>query len=224
MQHTRPYTAADGIKAYSKLGLQLYDRLIIRGLAPHVWGSSIDRFLAHYRQHLTPNHADIGVGTGYFLNCCDFGTHRPRIALIDLNPRCLAHAARRLARYQPETYLCDARQALRGIPPFDSISLGGVLHCLPGSDLNSKANVLNALRSISRPGTKVFGYTLVNNNIHHYRRRAITHRVLRAMQVVNFANDYIDDLSRMLAVHFTDCTIESIGTFAFFSAIVPSNS
>jgi methyltransferase family protein len=224
MQHATTYTAADGIKAYSKLGLQLYDCLVIRGLAPHVWGSSVERFLAHYRQHLTPNHADIGVGTGYFLDRCDFGMSRPRIALIDRKPQCLAYAARRLARYQPETYLCDARQSLRGIQPFDSISLGGVLHCLPGADFNAKASVLNALRSISRPGTKIFGYTLVNNNIHRDWRRAMTHRVLSAMQVVNFTNDNVADLSRTLSLHLTDCTIESVGSFAFFSALVPSKS
>jgi hypothetical protein len=223
MQHATTYTATDGIKAYSELGLRLYDRLVIGAFAPLVWGSSIDRFLAHYRDHLTPNHADIGVGTGYFLNRCDFGTQRPRIALVDLNPRCLAYAARRLARYQPETYLCDARQPLRGIPPFDSISLGGVLHCVPGADFNDKASVLNALRSISRPGTKIFGYTLVNDDIHHWQR-AVAHRVLSAIQVVNFTNDSVDDLRRTISLHFTECTLESIGSFAFFSAVVPGKS
>src|SRR5690348_1662891 len=112
MQAETTYTATDGIKAYSHLGLQFYDSVVIRGLAPHVWGTSVDEFLAHYSQHLTPNHADIGVGTGYFLNRCDFGSDNPRIALIDLNPRCLAYAARQLARYRPETYLCDARLPL----------------------------------------------------------------------------------------------------------------
>jgi hypothetical protein len=90
MQLPRP-RRPDSIKAYTKLGLHLYDPLIVKVVAPHVWGCRPDILVDHYRQHVTSNHADIGVGTGYFLDRCGFDSARPRLALIDLQPNCLAY-------------------------------------------------------------------------------------------------------------------------------------
>jgi hypothetical protein len=223
MHQASIYTGFDGVKAYSKLGLKLYDSLVIRGFAPHVWGCSARDFLEHYRKHVTANHADIGVGTGYFLDRCDFGSSHPRIALIDLRPECLAHAYHRLARYRPETHLRDARKALSGIAAFDSICLGGLLHCLPGAAFYEKHIVFHALHPIVRPGTKVFGYTLINDGM-RYWRRTLAHYCLHRLRVVNFANDRIDDLALALRMYFVDCKLDQIGSFAFFSAVVPPSS
>src|ERR1043165_996739 len=67
-------------KAYTKLGLHLYDPLIVNLVAPRIWGCDPDILVDHYREHVTSNHADIGVGTGYFLDRCDFES-TPRLAL-----------------------------------------------------------------------------------------------------------------------------------------------
>lgn len=221
MQQASLYTADDGIKAYSKVSLSFYDPFVIRGLAPCVWNCSPADILDHYREHVTANHADIGVGTGYFLDRCDFGQREPRIALIDLQPASLAHATRRLARYRPEIYVRDARTPLVGIPAFDSICLGGILHCLPGYGLQQKSAALRALKPIAHPGTKVFGYTLVSDHIRENWRRTLTHCCLRRLRVVNFANDRIDDLANILRAQFIDSKVEPVGCFAFFSAVVP---
>src|SRR5690606_18716336 len=121
----------DSIKAYSPLGLALYDRLIMNGLARLVWDCPSNRLVDHYREHATPNHADVGVGTGYCLEHA--GVQFRRLALIDLQPNCLVHAGRRLDRYRPQRHVRDVLLPVTGVgPAFDSVALNGVLHCLAG--------------------------------------------------------------------------------------------
>src|SRR5688572_8199697 len=114
-QPTQAMRTPDSIKAYTKLGLHLYDPLIVHWVAPRVWGCSPDVLVDHYREHVTSNHADIGVGTGYFLDRCGFESPNPRVALIDLQPNCLAYTARRLSRYRPHTYVRDVLRPVHEI-------------------------------------------------------------------------------------------------------------
>jgi hypothetical protein len=211
------YAACDGIKAYTRLGLRLYDPLVVGLLARHVWQCPAEAFVATYRTHLRANHADVGVGTGYCLDRCGFDVPEPRLALIDLQPNCLDFTARRLSRYRPETYLRDARQPLVGIPAFDSVALGGLLHCLPG-DMYDKGAVFDALRPICNPGATIFGFTLVNDAIAATPRRRLAWRALNDLRVVNCRDDTADGLRHELAARFHDCTVEMTGCFAFFSA------
>jgi hypothetical protein len=212
----------DSIKAYSKLGLRAYDPLIMCGLLRHVWSCEPADLVAHYREHVTSNHADVGVGTGYCLDRCGFDVPRPRLALIDLNPNCLAYTARRLARYRPLTYVRDVLAPIRDIPeaPFNSIALGGILHCLSG-DLREKSRVFDHLSSIAGTGTKIFGYTLVSDDVPLRSRRRLAHRILNRLQVVDNTSDFAADLHDALSSRFIDCRVEPIGCMALFSAIVP---
>ena len=63
--------------------------------------------MRHYDHHISPNHLDVGVGTGYFLDHCRFETPSPRMGLIDPNSPSLDAAGRRLARYAPEIHQAD---------------------------------------------------------------------------------------------------------------------
>ena len=118
-------TLRDGIRAYSKLGLRAYDAVVMGLFGEYVWGCHADEFVRHYRRHVTSSHADIGVGTGYCLDHCGFDSPTPRIALIDLNENCLEHAARRLERYTPETYIRNACEPIQiDTRRFSSIGVG----------------------------------------------------------------------------------------------------
>jgi hypothetical protein len=220
MREAIQYTHDDGIKAYSKWGLPFYDALIVCGLAPRVWSCPPEAFLNHYDQHVTANHADVGVGTGFFLDRCEFRTALPRLALIDLQANCLAHTARRLARYRPETYIRDACQPIHGIRPFDSIALGGILHCLPG-DMRSKGRVFDHVLGIARPNARIFGYTLVNDAIPDRLSRRLAWRLLHELRVINCVNDSARDLISVLSSRFTSYRVELIGCFAFFEVTAP---
>jgi hypothetical protein len=207
------------IRPYSPLGLRLYDPLIVETLAPRVWRCSPERIVGFYNRHVTANHADLGVATGYFLDRCNFRSAHPRLALIDLQPHCLRYAARRLARYQPETYLRDALTPIVGIPGrrFDSIAIGGVLHCLEG-DLPQKARVFDAIAPLARNGTKVFGYTLLREGVDTWMAR-MARALLNRAGVVDNLNDTASDLRAVLEARFADVSIELSGCMALFSGV-----
>lgn len=211
------------IKAFTKLGLRVYDPLIVNLVAPRVWGCSPDILVDHYRDHVTSNHADIGVGTGYFLDRCGFDSPAPRLALIDLQPNCLEYTARRLSRYQPRTYLRDLLSPMEPIAggPFDSIALGGVIHCLAG-DLQHKSRVFDTIAPLTQAGTKIFGYTLVYDGVMDRNRRRLMHPFLNRLRVIDNAHDRLCDLRRELRARFMASRVELVGCMALFSAVVPS--
>jgi hypothetical protein len=215
----------DSIKAYSRAGLGVYDPLIMGLLVRHVWGCDSSLLVDHYRKHITSNHADIGVGTAYCLDHCGFSSPDPRIALIDLQPNCLDYAATRLARYRPEIYVRDVLRPLRDIPTprFDSIALGGILHCLSG-DLASKSVVFDNIAPLTKGGTKIFGYSLVSDEVSSRVSRRITHRFLNRIRVIDNTNDRFADLECELSRRFNDCHVELAGCMAIFSAVVPKSN
>jgi hypothetical protein len=113
-----------GQAAFTRTGLALYDLLVLRGLCPWIWRCPNKRILAAYREHLSNNHLEVGVGTGYFLDHARFSNAAPRVALLDLNTHCLARTARRVARYHPEIYRADVLQPIvLDVRRFDSIAL-----------------------------------------------------------------------------------------------------
>jgi hypothetical protein len=222
MQATHP--RPDSIKAYTKLGLRLYDPLIVNVVAPHVWGCNPEILVSHYRQHVTSNHADVGVGTGYFLDRCGLDSAKQRLALIDLQPNCLAYTAQRLARYRPQTYVRDVLRRIDDIPggPFDSIALGGIIHCLAG-DLTQKSKVFDSIAPLTKGGTRIFGYTLVYDGVKDRVRRVLVHPLLNGLRVIDNRNDHLRDLRLELESRFINCHVELIGCMALFSATVPHN-
>lgn len=221
MEAIHPFTP-DSIKAYTKPGLSFYDPLIMGLLVRYVWGCDSSILVDHYREHVSSNHADIGVGTGYCLDKCGFDRPDPRIALIDLQPNCLAYAAHRLARYRPQTYLRDVWEPMLDVPEprFDSIALGGILHCLSG-DLRKKSAVLDNIAPLTKGGTKIFGYSLVRDEVDSHFSRRITHRFLNGIRVIDNRDDMVADLERALHERYIDCQVELAGCMALFSAIVP---
>jgi hypothetical protein len=210
----------DSIKIYTRAGLHLYDAVVMGLLARHVWGCPAEYIVEHYRRHITSNHADIGVGTGYCLDRCGFDTPDPRLVLIDLQPNCLEFTARRLARYRPQRLLRDVLQPMPKISRrFDSVALGGVLHCLPG-DLPRKCRVFDTLQSLANPGSKIFGYSLLAAADTQRVRSRLVLQLLNRMRVVNNAGDRLDELSRQLSRRFAACSVEQVGSLVFFSGVV----
>ena len=136
---------AAGQAIYTKRTLALYDFVVLGVSNRFVWEAPTQRLEAHYNSHVTVNHLDVGVGTGYFLDRCRFPSNSPRVALMDLNSDALAYAAQRIARYSPETY---RRNVLEPISmeagKFDSIGVNYLLHCIPGS-IESKAAAFDSM-------------------------------------------------------------------------------
>lgn len=217
MSVTREQVEA-GQAVYTRRSLPLYD-LVVLGISNRfIWKCPTQRLEAHYNRHVSANHLDVGVGTGYFLDRCRFPANAPRVALMDLNGESLAHAAQRIARYRPEVYRRNVLEPIElDEEPFDSIGLNYLLHCLPGS-IAEKSLVFDHLQPLLKPGARLFGATLLHGGV---PRSALARRL---MAIYNrqgiFANqaDDLEGLRRELARRFSEVAVEVVGCAALFSA------
>ena len=206
-----------GQAAFTRTGLALYDVLILGALCPWVWRCPNERILAAYRQHLSDNHLEVGVGTGYFLDHARFSNASPRVALLDLNVHCLARTARRIARYHPEVYRADVLQPIvLDMRRFDSIALNYVVHCLPGS-WPEKGMVFEHLKTLLNPGGTLFGATLVQGDVPQSATAAGLMRWFNARGTLHNQADTRTRLVEGLEQHLNDVRVEQVGCVALFS-------
>lgn len=219
MQVTREQVAA-GQAVYTPRTLALYDLAVLGVSNRFIWKCPTARLEEHYQRHVTANHLDVGVGTGYFLDRCRFPGSNPRVALMDLNPDTLSFAARRITRYQPELY---RRNVLAPIPfdgeCFDSIGLNYLLHCLPGT-LAAKAVVFDHLRPLLKPGAVLFGSTLLQGGV---QRSAVAKGLMALYNRKGIFTNQADDLASLkdaLTQRFREVSVEVVGCAALFAARV----
>jgi hypothetical protein len=207
-----------GQAIYTKRALRVYDFVVLGLSNRFVWKCPTGRLLEHYNRHVTANHLDVGVGTGYFLDRCRFESAAPRIALMDLNQNALAFASRRIARYRPETYRRSVLEPLRiDAAKFDSAGINYLLHCLPGS-IEKKAVAFDHVKALMNPGAVLFGATLLQGGV---RRSGFAKRLMDLYNKTGvFSNraDDLDGLARELRRRFTAVSVEVVGCAALFSA------
>lgn len=212
---------AAGMKAdqvvYTMRALAAYD-FVVHGIsARHIWKCPASRLLQHYDKHVTANHLDVGVGTGYLLDRCRFPSPTPRIALMDVNPDTLKFTSRRIARYRPDVHRLDIREpvSVEG-RKFDSVGINYVLHCLPGS-IASKGMVFDHLKAVMNPGGVLFGTTLLQKGV---RPNWLARRLMDAYVRSGLFSNEDDDpegLRRALEERFADVSLEVVGCAALFS-------
>lgn len=213
--------ALAGAALYSRALLATYD-IAVLGLSNRVaWQCSKAELLSWYDAHVTSNHLDVGVGTGYFLDHCRFPTSIPRLGLLDLNRASLAATSRRLRRYKPVVHFGDVLSPLSlAGPAFDSIGMNYLLHCLPGT-IESKARAFDNLLPHLAPNGLVFGSTL----LHADERTSAAGRRLMAFynkhRVFSNTTDTFDGLHAALEARFADVTVLRRGCVALFSARAP---
>lgn len=92
-----------GHRVYTTRFLSAYDPVVLGWFSNTAWRCRAAVLTGRYDTHVSANHLDVGVGTGYFLDRCTFPAPRPRLALMDLNPARLEVASRRVSRFEPET-------------------------------------------------------------------------------------------------------------------------
>lgn len=201
---------------YSKIVLTVYDRAVLGFSNRFLWRCPTSRLLALYNCHVTANHLDVGVGTGFFLDHCTFPGPAPRVALLDLNDNCLRRTATRIARYHPETIKANVMESIQYSGyRFDSIGMNYVLHCLPGN-IHTKARSLDHLTSLLHPGGVVFGATLLSKEV---RRSFAARYVMDAYnrrRIFNNRSDRVADLRDALSQRFDRFGLETVGCAALF--------
>lgn len=209
-----------GQRVYTKVTLSLYDFVALFLSSKFVWQCPSQRIKDHYNKHITDNHLDVGVGTGYFLDHCRFPSQTPRIALLDLNQYSLEYSSRRIARYKPEVYCRNILEPIsanaRG---FDSVGINAVLHCIPGS-MESKAIVLDHVKTLMNSSAVLFGSTLLHGGVPRSWVAKGLMGVYNKKGIFSNRQDDLDGLNRALRQRFKQVTIQVVGCAAVFSGRV----
>jgi 2-polyprenyl-3-methyl-5-hydroxy-6-metoxy-1,4-benzoquinol methylase len=219
MTVTKEQVAA-GQAVYTERTLTIYDFVVLGVSNRFLWKCPTSRLEEHYNKHVTANHLDVGVGTGYFLDRCRFPSQNPRVALMDLNAATLDFASRRIARYKPETH---CRNVLKPISlageKFDSIGINYLLHCIPGT-IGSKAVAFDHLKALMKPGAVIFGSTLLQGGV---ARNWLARRLMNVYNrkgIFSNQHDDLEGLKRALEMRFREVSVEVAGCAAIFSARV----
>ncbi|WP_234891062.1 class I SAM-dependent methyltransferase [Agrobacterium vitis] len=90
--------SSSGAAIYSPLTLKLYDLVVLGFSNRFAWTCPTRKvLLPFFKAHLSDNHLDVGVGTGYYLAEAGIGPHQ-KVSLLDLNPNSLKAAQARLGR------------------------------------------------------------------------------------------------------------------------------
>lgn len=206
-----------GQAVYTPRLLAFYDLLVLRISNSLVWRCPSRHILDLYNDHVSANHLDIGVGTGYFLDRCKFPNTFPRITLMDLNPNCLRAASRRLKRYGPRNHQANVLEP-SGLDAgsFDSIGMNYLLHCLPG-DIKSKSVVFEHAKPLLKSGGVLFGSTILSGGVRH---SSMARKVLAYYnnEIGSFSNtnDDLSGLEESLGGHFGKHQVDVIGSVALF--------
>ncbi len=211
-----PQDAAAGAAIYTKFVLSIYDPLVFRFENAFVWKCPTRLLLGHYNRHVSGNHLDVGVGTGHLLDKCQFPVDDPTLALMDLNPNSLQFTSARLRRYTPATYLANVLEPIKfELPPFDSIGLNYLLHCLPGSMVD-KGRVFSHLKPFLNPGGVLFGTTILGRGVEFNLLGRLFMAVYNSRRILNNRNDDLVDLEENLERNFAKHSLHTIGCVTFF--------
>lgn len=207
-----------GQAAYTKSALAVYDILVLGISNRYIWKCPSAQIKAHYNRHVSANHLDVGVGTGYFLDRCEFPSETPRVALMDLNPNTLDFASKRVSRYTPETYIHNIFDPIStNIRRFDSVGVNYLLHCLPGS-ISEKAAVFDNLKALMTRNAVIFGSTILQGNAPRNWTARRLMRLYNKKRIFSNTADDLESLEGALNQRFEDVEVELIGCVALFSA------
>ena len=206
-----------GQAVYTKSTLRAYDFVVLVVSNQFIWKCPSRRIEEHYNKYVTANHLDVGVGTGYFLDRCQFPSRTPRVALMDLNQSVLEYASSRIARYKPETYRRNVLEPISiDAKKFDSVGINYLLHCIPGS-IESKAVALDHLKALMNGDAVLFGSTLLQGGV---SRNWLAKRLMSTYNkkgIFSNQHDDLDGLKRALSQRFRDVLVEVVGCAAIFS-------
>ena len=150
---------------FNRVTLLFYDLILYGFISEHAWGCPKKTLDAHYSSHITANHLDVGVGTGYLLDRVIFPSATPRLALMDLSLSCLTKTLNRLARYNPESHEQNILDPIKtDIKKFDSIGINSVMHCISGS-FKEKGIAFHHLKSLLNDNRVLFGTTVISKGV-----------------------------------------------------------
>lgn len=202
----------DGQKVYSKLVLKLYNFIVLFFNNSFLWKCKTSQLLQLYKDNVSSNHLDIGVGSGYYLK--NVKDRLSKVALMDLNPNCLEYVKNVLKDKEVSTYQLDILKdiAEEFYSKYDSISCNYLIHCLP--DNGNKEKVFeNIAKMLSKDGV-AFGSTIIND---YSSRLAIkVANKFNAKGIFDNKNDTYESIEKYIKNNFVEYTTKQIGSVCVY--------
>ena len=204
---------------FSTMSHRVYDTGLYKFVTGSFWRCPTELLLDNYADHISNNHLEVGVGSGYFLRrtlCADF---LDRLMLSDLNKRCLAKSGAKLAVFEPEMLKHNIQAPLpacaRG---FKSVGMNYVLHCIPGRFSRNQAIFRNVHAALETGGV-FFGATLIQGKFRQGAASWLLMRALNGLGIFNNRNHRVDELKGALEVYFSKVQVSMVGNAAVFVAV-----
>ena len=209
--------AAAGAAVYSNFLLSIYDLEVLMFELQYIFKCPLHKVMDFFNENVSGIHLDVGVGTGYFLDKCNFPVENPTIHLMDLNPNTLRKTSKRINRYEPVPHQCNVLEPIQAdLPLFDSISAINFLHCLPGTMLDKELAIKN-LKPFLREGGVLFGITVLGQGVDVGTLYRIANSIYNKKSIFSNLNDNIPDLEAILKNNFKEYSVQTVGSAAFFS-------
>ena len=208
--------AQKGYGVYTRRTLSFYDRFV-HGIANcHIWKCPTDELLDLYREHISTNHLEVGVGTGMLLENT-LPDVDLRLALLDANRDCLDFAAEKLEKFRPEIHQEDLLEKLE-LPGagFDSIGLNYVLHCLPGKGEEKVKIVFDNLCSLLREKGTLFGSSILGTDIEAPWLARRMMKIYNKKGIFSNEDDSLGTVMEGLQQHFKTFNVEVRGCVVIF--------
>ncbi|MDJ0591605.1 MAG: class I SAM-dependent methyltransferase [Pleurocapsa sp. MO_226.B13] len=205
-----------GQAVYNSLTLLIYDLWVLSISNQFIWECPSSHLLKLYNENISENHLDIGVGTGFFLDRCQFPTNQPRLFLMDLNSTCLKTTSHRIKRYKPITKRVNILEGInfeeRG---FDSIGLNYLLHCLPGT-MSTKEIVFKNIKPLLNPQGIVFGSTILSQGIKPNILANYLLKIYNKKGIFTNNEDDLETLKKIMKNNFSESLVTTVGCVALF--------
>ena len=123
-----------------------------------------------------------------------------------------------MKRYDPQIYGRDVLEPLCiDTPGFDSVGLGFLLHCLPGS-MDAKGMAFQNVMPLLNPGGVLFGTTLLYKGVQRHPLATFTFWWANQLGFMSTGQDSLEGLDRNLKKYFSSSHIELRGCAALFWA------
>lgn len=222
---------------YNPLVLWVYD-FFVQVLTNTFWWrcSTKSVLIPFFVDNASPNHMEVGAGTGYYLRAKldhekrriklgDNTTAWPqKLTLVDFHTQCMEKAVDRIKSDCPVKPECVLANIMEPIPlkaqKFDSISLMYVLHCIPVSPA-AKGRVFANLKPFLHDEGTLFGCTVLGKGVKHNLIGSFLMWLYNYIGMFGNWQDSKEDFLASLRENFEIVESEVVGVSLLFKAQRP---
>lgn len=197
---------------YNNLTLKIYNTLVLYISNKFIWKCDTKTvLLPFFKEKLTKEHLDIGVGSGYYLEKIN-----TRVSVCDSNKNSLNFAKKN--GLINEIILNDVRHRFKTDlhNKFSSISCFYLFHCIEGS-FKKNGIIFDNINELLKSDGIVYGATILSPAKKNLLARALNYTYNRIGVFFN-EDDDITSLHSILNEKFTEVKVHKIGEVALFSA------